>query len=79
MTSGNGGEVSTRRITTTMIVVLLFGLATGSVLLLGYAIAAASILMIVGLLVKRAIRRPIDAHSDVPPIRALDIDDREAA
>ncbi len=79
MTIGNGGKVSTRRITTTMIVVLLFGLATGSVLLLGYAIAAASILMIVGLLVKRAIRRPIDVHSDVPPIRALDIDDREAA
>jgi len=55
MMSGNGGEVNTRRIATAIVVVLLFGLATGSVLLLGYAVAAASILMIVGLLVTRAL------------------------
>jgi hypothetical protein len=71
--------VTTRRITTAIIVVLLFGLATGSVLLLGYAVAAASILMIAGLLVKRAMRRGTDPHAGLRPARALDLEDREAA
>jgi hypothetical protein len=72
-------KVTTRRITTAMIVVLMFGLATGRVLLFGYAVGAASMLMIAGLLVKPAMRRGIDPHAGLLPARALDLADREAA
>jgi hypothetical protein len=49
------------------------------VLLLGYAVAAASMLMIAGLLAKRAMRRGTDAHAALSPTRALGLEDREAA
>ena len=71
--------MNTRRLTIAMVVVLLFGLATGSVLLLGYAAAAGSILVLVALLLKRAIDRRTDARPELIPTRALDIEDREAA
>jgi hypothetical protein len=78
MTWATEEKVTTGRITTAMIVVLMFGLATGSVLLLGYAVGAASILMIAALLVKRA-SRGTDPHPGLWPARALDLEDREAA
>jgi hypothetical protein len=79
MRNDKGGEVNTRKITIAMVVVLLFGLATGSVLLLGYAAAAGSILVLVALLLKRAMDRRTDAHPELMPTRALDLEDRKAA
>jgi hypothetical protein len=62
-----------------ILAVLVVALVTGSVLLLGYIAAAASFLTIVGLLLRRAIRR----RTLSPPhsLRAgwVDVGDREAA
>ena len=60
---------------------LIVGLAlvTGSVLLIGYAAAAASLLIIVTLLVKRALHRGSAAPIQSPNPRRVESQDREAA
>ena len=59
--------------------VLIVSLLTGSVLLIGYVAAAASLLAVLMLLVKRAIRREstVPIRSFVP--RWVATEDREAA
>ncbi len=57
--------------------VLTFALVTGSVLLLGYLAAAASFLIITGLLFRNAPRAVSPIHSSRAP--SLDVGDREAA
>lgn len=61
--------------------VLIVGLAllTGSVLLIGYAAAAASLLTVVTLLVRKAFRREPKALVESPVPRWVDAAEREAA
>jgi hypothetical protein len=60
---------------------IIMGLAllTGSVLLVGYAAAAASLLVIVTLLVRRVVRRGSASPLQSPVPRWVDSQDREAA
>ena len=60
-----------------ILVVLAFALVTGSVLLLGYIAAAASFLIIIGLLFRKARRALSSIHTS--RARSLDVGDREAA
>ncbi|MEP7247686.1 MAG: hypothetical protein ABI885_28925 [Gammaproteobacteria bacterium] len=66
-----------RSIVMGILLVLTAALATGSVLLLGYITAAASFLVIIGLLVRRARRTLPSIHSSPAP--SFDVEDREAA
>jgi hypothetical protein len=61
--------------------VLIVGLAllTGSVLLIGYAAAAASLLTVVTLLVRKALRREPKVLVESPVPRWVDAAEREAA
>ena len=59
--------------------IVAMALFTGSVLLIGYVAAAASLLTVVTLLVKRAIRRESIAPTESFVPRWIDVDDREAA
>jgi hypothetical protein len=57
----------------------LVGLVTESVLLLGYVIAGASLLLVVGMLLRRAIRRFADSRVWWSRTRSLGVSDRTAA
>jgi hypothetical protein len=54
-------------------------LVTGSVLLLGYAAATASVLIIVTLLLRKAVRRESASAIESAVPRWVDVEDREAA
>jgi hypothetical protein len=60
-----------------ILLVLAVALATGSVLLLGYTAAAASFLMIIGVLLRKT-RRALSSIASSGP-RSFDMHDREAA
>ena len=70
-------NVSTRNVVVGF--VLIVSLLTGSVLLIGYVAAAASLLAVLMLLVKRAIRRDSRAPIESFVPRWGDAKDREAA
>lgn len=60
-------------------IIVVLALVTGSVLLVGYSVAAASLLVLVTLLVRRALRgRPASPIESVVS-RWVDSEDREAA
>jgi hypothetical protein len=71
--------VKSRSVIVAIVLALVAGLMTGSVLLLGYVIGGASLLLAAGVLLRKAIRRY--AGSAVRPSRPvwLDVNDREAA
>ena len=69
--------MKSRSIVMGILLVFTAALATGSVLLLGYVAAAASFLIIIGLLLRKARRRLSSIRSS--RARWLDVDDREAA
>ena len=62
-----------------LVLIVVLALFTGSVLLLGYVAAAASVLTVLTLLVKRAIRRESIAPTESFVPRWIDAEDREAA
>ena len=66
-----------------VIVGIVFALAlavmTGSVLLLGYVLAGASLLLIFAVVIRKAIRRCAVSRVPSPDTRWLDLNDREAA
>ena len=61
------------------VLIVALALFTGSVLLIGYVAAAASVLTVLTLLVKRAIRRESIAPAESFVPRWVDAEDREAA
>ncbi len=61
------------------VLTVALALFTGSVLLVGYVAAAASVLAVLTLLVKRAIARESIAPTESFVPRWVDADDREAA
>jgi hypothetical protein len=71
--------VRTRNVIVGIGLALVVAVMTGSVLLLGYVVAGASLLLVVGVLLRRAIRPK--SGSSVPSSRAawFDVNDREAA
>jgi hypothetical protein len=71
--------VKSRSVILGVVWALVRAVTTGSVLLLGYVVAGASLLLVAGVLLRRALR-PY-AGSSVPSSRTpwLDVNDREAA
>ena len=69
--------MKSRSIVMGILLVLTAALVTGSVLLLGYVAAAASFLIIIGLLLRKTRRTLASIHSS--RARPFDVDDREAA
>jgi hypothetical protein len=61
------------------LLIIALALATGSVLLIGYAAALASLLTIVTLLVRRAIRGRATVSIESPVPRWIEREEREAA
>ena len=61
------------------VLIVALALVTGSVLLIGYVAAAASLLTVLTLLVKRAIRGESTAPIESFVPRWVDAEDREAA
>jgi hypothetical protein len=73
------GNVRSRIVVLGFVLIVALALFTGSVLLIGYVAAAASVLTILTLLVKRAIRRESIAPTESFVPRWVDAEDREAA
>lgn len=71
--------VKSRSVIVGVALALVVAVMTGSVLLLGYVVAGASLLLVVGVLLRRAIRPYLG--SSVPSSRTpwFDVNDREAA
>jgi hypothetical protein len=72
--------VKSRSVILGMVLALVVAVMTGSVLLLGYVVAGASLLLVVGVLLRKTIRRyagsPVPSSPHTP---WLDLNDREAA
>jgi hypothetical protein len=71
--------VRTRIVVAGFASIVALALFTGSVLLIGYAAAAASLLTIVTLLVRRAVRRESIGSIESPVPRFVEAEHREAA
>jgi hypothetical protein len=71
--------VRNRTVVVGLALVVALALVTGSVLLVGYAAAAASLLSIGILLVRKAIQRESTELAASPVPRWIDAEDREAA
>jgi hypothetical protein len=71
--------VRSRIVVVGLALVVALALVTGSVLLIGYAAAAASLLIIVTLLVRKALRGRGASPIQSPVPRWVDSEDREAA
>jgi hypothetical protein len=71
--------VKSPRVILGIVLALVLAVMTGSVLLLGYVVAGASLLLVVGVLLRKAARRY--ARSAIPSLHTpwLDVNDREAA
>jgi hypothetical protein len=72
-------NVRSRTVVLGFALIVALALFTGSVLLIGYAAAAASVLAVVTLLVKRAIGRDSTEPIESVVPRWVDAEDREAA
>jgi hypothetical protein len=74
-----GGSVRNRIVVVGFPLAVALALVTGSVLLVGYAAATASVLIIVTLLLKKAFRGGSASPIESPVPRWVDSEDREAA
>jgi len=72
-------NVTSRTVVLGFVLIVALALFTGSVLLIGYVAAAASLLTVLTLLVKRAIRGESTAPIESFVPRWVDAEDREAA
>jgi hypothetical protein len=81
MTTGKRRKrnVRSRIVVLGFVLIVALALFTGSVLLIGYVAAAASVLTVLTLLVKRAIRAESIAPTESFVPRWVDAEDREAA
>jgi hypothetical protein len=80
MTAVKGGKnVRRRTVVLGFVVIVALALVTGSVLLIGYVAAAASLLTVLTLLVKKAVRGTSTAPIESFVPRWIDAEDREAA
>lgn len=70
--------MNSRRVIVSIVLALLVGVVTDSVLLLGYVIAGASLLLAVALLLRRAIRRFAGWRSRLS-LSGRSVSDRKAA
>lgn len=61
------------------VLIIALALVTGSVLLIGYVAAAASLLTVVTLLVRKALRRESKVWTESPIPRWVDAEEPEAA
>jgi len=71
--------VKSRSVILGIVLALVLAAMTGSVLLLGYVVAGASLLLVVGVLVRKAIRRYAGSSVPSPHTAWLDLNEREAA
>jgi hypothetical protein len=77
---GNRREhVKSRRVIVGIVLALMVGVVTESVLLLGYLVAGASLLLVVAVLLRKAIRRFAGARVRLTRTGWLDVNEREAA
>jgi hypothetical protein len=79
MTRSTGGKVRSRIVAVAFALIAALALVTGSVLLVGYAAAAASLVIIVTLLVRKALRGASASPIPLDVARWVDSEDREAA
>ena len=71
--------LNSRRVIVSIALALLVGVVTESVLLLGYVIAGASLLLAVGMLLRRALRRFAGSRVPWSRTRWQGVNDRTAA
>ena len=71
--------MKSRRVLVSIVLALMVGVMTESVLLLGYVIAGASLLLAVGMLLRRAVRRFAGSRVRGSRIRWQGVNDRTAA
>jgi hypothetical protein len=71
--------VKSRSVVVGVVCVAALAVITGSVLLLGYMIAGASLLLMAAVLIRRVIRRSLTPQMRPSDTRWLDESDREAA
>ena len=71
--------LNSRRVIVSIALALLVGVVTESVLLLGYMIAGASLLLAVGMLLRRGVRRFTGSRVRWSWTRWLGVNDRTAA
>jgi len=71
--------VSSRTLVVGFVLIIALALVTGSVLLIGYVAAAASLVTVVTLLVRKALRRESKVLIESPVPRRVDAEEREAA
>lgn len=71
--------LNSRRVIVSIALALLVGVVTESVLLLGYVIAGASLLLAVGMLLRRALRRFAGSRVRWSRTRWQGVNDRTAA
>ncbi len=71
--------MKSRRVLVSIVLALMVGVMTESVLLLGYMIAGASLLLVVGVLLRKAIRRFAGSRVRSSRTRWLGVNDRKAA
>jgi len=77
--SNEEGIVNSRSLVLGIVLAVAFAVMTGSVLLIGYVVAGASMLLIIGVLLRDAIRRYAGSSLKSPHTPWLDVNDREAA
>jgi hypothetical protein len=71
--------VRSRTVVVGFVLIIALALITGSVLLIGYVAAAASLLTVATLLVRKALRRESKMTIESPVPRWIDAEEREAA
>jgi hypothetical protein len=71
--------VKGRRLIVGIVCAAALAVITGSVLLLGYLIAGASLLLMASVLIRRVVRRGVSSPVRTSHTRWLDVSDREAA
>ena len=71
--------MNSRRVIASIVLALLVAVMTESVLLLGYVFAGASLLLAVGMLLRRAVRRFAGSRVGWSRTRWLGVNDRTAA
>ena len=77
---GNRRDIlNSRRVIVSIALALLVGVVTESVLVLGYAIGGASLLLAVGMLLRRAVRRFAGSRMRSSSTRWVGVNDRTAA